>query len=583
MKKYVLVLVLTLPLVAFVASAQTTKYSPNDYIQTTHEPATFSKAEITGGEVFYATIKSRGVAIKDLPFPSKAGRYSYRFIAKNKASGEQQVLNSFFGVRVEPFPLKKGESYGTSDAVPLQFPDGSKAGDYAVIEELTGMEMKAPELGWQNALDPSGPLEPRSIGAVKYSPGKSPSTDGFAPTPTPAPASATTPTATPHLPLSSPISALPPEPAKISSPKPTPSPVLMVSALTVMPDSVEGGTSLVGTVTLNKPASDITFGGTIVWLSATPGVPLSLPQNIKVKAGATSSTFSIRTNKVKSPTRVPIVARLNNVAKTAVVTINPPSPPTIALSSLTVTPDSVVNGATAVGKVKLDTAPSSDQVVRLSATSGGSLTLPASVIVRARTTSGSFSILTRTVTSSIGATITATLNSSQKTAQLTINPPPLVVSFLTVTPDSVISGSTAVGKVALNRAAPADGQTVKLSVGPSGFLPLPASTTVQAGETSGTFNIPTVTVDSPKTVTIAATLNNSQKVALLTINPIPTACFYACRPAILGTGGWSAKCGGNETAQPWMTCPKTTQSYRCGTWGTRTCSAQVDSICCKPK
>lgn len=451
--------------------------NPNDYVQTTYEPAIFSKTEIINGETFYVTVKSRGVGLKDLPTPSKAARFSYRYLANNKATGEERVLNSFFGVRIEPYPQKQGETYATSNVVPLKFTAGSKAGDYMIIEEITGTEMKAPELGWQNAFDSSRKPEPRGLGMIKYSPEKPTSSSP----PISPPAQVSSPTGTPTLPPPPPISAPEPEQNKISSPKLAPAKIFTVTALTVSPASV-------------------------------------------------------------------------------------------------------INGAISVGKVTLNATPSVYQVVQLSAVPNTSLSFPSSVIVRAGSKSGSFSVRTNTVASPTDVTITATLNNSKKTAVLTIIPPPLTLSSLTVSPGSVMNGAAAIGTINLSRAAPKGGQIVTLGITPRESLSLPASITVKAGAASSTFNILTKTVDAPVNATIVATIqNNSQKTAQLTINPTPTACRYSCRPGTLGTGGWSAKCESSEIAQPWASCPRTTQYYRCGFWGMSKCSAQVDSICCKPK
>ncbi|MFH0890674.1 MAG: hypothetical protein V1856_01435 [Candidatus Liptonbacteria bacterium] len=583
MKSRLLFLVIVLP---FFALVQAASLSPADYIKTTYESAIFSKTEITAGEAFSVTIKSRGVATKDLPFPSKAARFSYRYVAVNKTSGEKLVLNSFYGApKIEPFPQKTGETYETSNLIPLKFPTGSKAGSYMVIEEPTGAEMKAPELGWQNAFDSSRPPEPRSIGMVKYSTGQS------IPVSPPVSTSTPEPTSTSALPLPLPLPTSTPEPTQISFPKPAPSSVLAVSSLTVTPDSVEGGTSLVGTVTLNKPASDIDFGGTIVWLSTTPNASLSFPQNMKVKAGATSGTFNIRTNKVKSSVKVTVTARLNNVAKTAVVTINPPPPPPppLAVSALTLLPASVVIGEFSVGTVTLSgVAPAGGLTVRLYANYPTTVLLPTSVMVAGAARSGTFKFQSKWVSAPMDVTVTAQLLQSsntalsQKTAVLKINPS-MTVSALTLSPSSVISGNSSVGTVTLSKPAPTGGQAVPLSATPSSSLTLPASISVKAGASSGTFNIRTNTVASPINANIVATLNNSQKTTRLTINPTPSSCSYACRPATQSGSSWVTKCNSNEVAQSWSSCPKTNQSYRCGFWGTRRCYTQVDSICCKAK
>jgi len=89
---------------------------------------------------------------------------------------------------------------------------------------------------------------------------------------------------------------------------------------------------------------------------------------------------------------------------------------------------------------------------------------------------------------------------------------------------------------------------------------------------------PTVTPNVNPTPTIKPTI---------TPTPTPTSgvCSFACRPAKLEGSwkkSWITKCNSNEIAIQSF-CPIVTQKYSCGTFGMRTCTAQVSSICCKPK
>ena len=159
----------------------------------------------------------------------------------------------------------------------------------------------------------------------------------------------------------------------------------------------------------------------------------------------------------------------------------------------------------------------------------------------------------------------------------------MAISALMLSPSSVLNGGSSIGTVTLGIPAPAGGQVITLTATPNDSLSLPGKIAVKAGATSGTFDIKTKTVNTPISVTIVATLNNFKKTASLTINPAPGPCSYSCRSAPQGSRGAVATCNSNETAQPWMTCPATTQSYRCGFWGMSTCSTQVNAICCKSK
>lgn len=358
--------------------------------------------------------------------------------------------------------------------------------------------------------------------------------------------------------------------------RPTPA----VSTLTLAPDAVVGGSPSAGTVTLNSAAP---AGGQVVVLSTNSNL-LTVPPRVAVKAGETTGSFTILTNSVVSPVTANIVATLGDSQKTAQLTINPAPAP--AVSAFTLSPSSVLSGEYSVGRVTLSGPASSEgQVVVLSSNST-LLTVPPRVVVKAGETAGSFTILTGSVISPETATITATSGNSRKTAQLTINPvPAITVSDFTLLPESVLSGESSVGTVTLSGPAPSGGQIIQLSAD-SVYLTLPPSITIQAGGTSGTFNIQVNVVATPTQVPITALIGDSRKTASLTINPMPAFCPYTCRPATRISSGWSTswetKCGSDEIAVQ-SSCPTVKQCYSCGSFGWSTCCEQVPSICCKPK
>lgn len=84
----------------------------------------------------------------------------------------------------------------------------------------------------------------------------------------------------------------------------TVNPPVFASALTIVPDNVEGETATVGTVTLNRAAP---AGGALVTL-ASNNVAATVPASVIVAAGATSATFPIQTNAVTAFTTVTVSA-----------------------------------------------------------------------------------------------------------------------------------------------------------------------------------------------------------------------------------------------------------------------------------
>lgn len=100
-----------------------------------------------------------------------------------------------------------------------------------------------------------------------------------------------------------------------------------LSALTLNPASVSGGSASIGTVTLSGP----TQTSTAVQLSSS-NAAATVPPSVTVAAGATTGNFTINTAQVTSTTSATITATLNTVARTAALNINAVAPPTDSVS-----------------------------------------------------------------------------------------------------------------------------------------------------------------------------------------------------------------------------------------------------------
>jgi hypothetical protein len=90
-----------------------------------------------------------------------------------------------------------------------------------------------------------------------------------------------------------------------------------LSSVTLNPTSVIGGTSSVGTVTLNKTTSN----PVIVSLSSSKPTKASVPANVTVPAGASSATFNITTTPTKKKITAIINASYSGVTKSATLTM----------------------------------------------------------------------------------------------------------------------------------------------------------------------------------------------------------------------------------------------------------------------
>src|SRR5207248_9873129 len=115
----------------------------------------------------------------------------------------------------------------------------------------------------------------------------------------------------------------------------------------------------------------------------------------------------------------------------------PPASPTRRSSDLTVT----LSGP----------APSGGAVVSLSSSNPGAAAVPSSVTVPAGAGSASFTVTTGAVAASTTVTISASFGGASRTASLTVTPPPVTLSALTLSPTSVIGGAqSSTGPVTLS-------------------------------------------------------------------------------------------------------------------------------------
>ena len=368
-----------------------------------------------------------------------------------------------------------------------------------------------------------------------------------------------------------------------------------LTGLSLNPTTVVGGNNCVGTVTLSGPAP---AGGTVVSLGITAG-PATVPNTVTVPAGSSSATFNIATTPVNASSTSTVTATLGTTNQTATltvapmaltglslnptsvaggnsstgtVTLNGPAPSSgvsIALNSSLTSAATVpatitvaagqssatftvntfsttkqksatiqasfsgVNlSATAIGTATLDgPAPTGGVVVKLASSTTKAI-VPASVTVAVGKTSMTFQVKTLAVASITTANITGTVGSSTQVGTLTINPPTL--TSLTLTPTTVIGLTSSTGTLVISGPAPTGGLVVNLSSTQSAAI-VPATATIPAGATKGTFTVKTVSVPVVTSASIKATLNAQSQSATLTINP-PVITKLALSPASVKGG-----------------------------------------------
>ncbi len=307
--------------------------------------------------------------------------------------------------------------------------------------------------------------------------------------------------------------------------------VRSLSTVSVNPTSVVGGTSSTGTVTLAGAAP---AGGAVVTLSSSNTAAAQVPASVTVAAGATAATFTVTTFAVASSTTATISGTYG-VTKTGNLTVTPPTL-TGNGSGVTVSPTSVVGGISSTGTVKLTgPAPAGGAVVTLSSSNTTAAQAPASVTVAPGATSATFTVTTSPVSSNASVTITG-IYGVTRTATLTVTVATL--SSVSLSPTSVIGGTSSTGTLRLSGPAAGAGAVITLSSNNTTVAQVPASVTVAAGATSATFTVTTTPVASNTSVTISGTYGIA-RTATLTINAA-TLTSVTLNPATSVIGGTSS-------------------------------------------
>jgi len=185
------------------------------------------------------------------------------------------------------------------------------------------------------------------------------------------------------------------------------------------------------------------------------------------------------------------------------------------LGPLVLNPAAVVGGAISTGTVTLNST--TGGVVTLSSDTPAVATVPATVTVASGSSSVTFTVSTSAVTSASSATISATYAGAAQAAALQVTPG---LSSMSLTPTSIIGGSTVQGTVTLLGPAPATGAVINLSSDNTAAATVPASVTLAGGATSVTFTATTIAVSTTSTANISATYGGiSQTTPLSVLSP----------------------------------------------------------------
>jgi hypothetical protein len=300
-------------------------------------------------------------------------------------------------------------------------------------------------------------------------------------------------------------------------------------SLSLNANSVVGGSSVTGTVTLQRPAP---VGGIDVSLVSNDTSLARPPAHVIVPEGATSASFPIVTSPVAIPTQIVIdtgTAYDGYRAPETWLILRPAgSPaPAPAISSVTLASSSILGGGSTTGTVTLTRpAPAGGASVWVNGSMEGDVVTPGgSVTIPAGGTSATFPIVAPAVNFSRWVLIQASYGNGagMHGAVLRIDPSlpatPGVLA-MTIDPVSTIGGGSVRGTVGLATPAPAGGATVFLS-SDNPAARVPASVSIPAGNSATTFTVATSVVTGFNSATITASAGSTSKSAFLSVFPDP--------------------------------------------------------------
>ena len=260
---------------------------------------------------------------------------------------------------------------------------------------------------------------------------------------------------------------------------------------------------------------------------------LTVPASVTVPAGNSTANFIASTGTLTVSQTVAVTANLNGVFQSFSISLAAP-----AVSSLACNPTAIASGSSSTCTITLNqTAPSGGVTVSLSS-NNAALTVPASAIVAAGSSSATFTATAGGIADGgQSATLTATLNGASQQVTLLVASN-IAISSLGCNPSTLASGASTNCAVKLSRKTVA-GVTVHLT-DPQALLTIPASVAVLAGQTLATFTATAGTFAISQSATITATLNDTSQTTTLSLVASQRVSALVCYPTTLNAGASGA-------------------------------------------
>ena len=280
-----------------------------------------------------------------------------------------------------------------------------------------------------------------------------------------------------------------------------------------------------------------TAAGTLNVSSANAAVA-TVPASVSFVSGQTSVAIPVTTHAVGNAV---ITATANGGSASSTVSVTP-APPTV--TSLAPGTLALSQGSSGNLAVTISAAQITDTFVSLATSAAGVAAVPDSVVVPAGALSASLSV---NAVAQGNAQISASLNGSTATSQITVTPAPVTVVSLLPAVSSVTRGASSTLTLTISSAQSAD-TVVPLAVSPPGIVFAPAQLTVAAGQTTALVAISGVAFGQAG---VTASLNGSSASAIVNVIAPPVA-VTTLEPAIfsLNVGATGSFTVSINAAQP---------------------------------
>ena len=299
----------------------------------------------------------------------------------------------------------------------------------------------------------------------------------------------------------------------------------VVSSLACSPTSL--GQSAVSACTLTMSQTAPAGGSPVTVASNSPS--LNVPATVMIPAGSATAIFpATAAASLASNQSVTVTATLGGSSQTAAIGLIAP-----VISALACNPTSLAQSAVSTCTVTVSqTAPVGGSAVTL-AGNNPLLTVPASVIVAAGSTTAIFpATAAASLAGNQSATVTATLSGSSQTATFALIAP--VISALACNPGSLGQSAVSTCTVTVSQTAPPGGTSIILASN-SVLLNPPASVIIPSGSTTATFSAKAAAViANNQSATLTATLGGSSQAAPISLMAPVLVSALVCNPSSLG-------------------------------------------------